>query len=74
MTPHVPDDIRSIVQALRIHHMQVTGPVSSDEHVLYHVNGHALTEDELRKLATKNPLTSWDILNYTKIRAEKRAG
>jgi hypothetical protein len=74
MTPHMPDDIRTIVQALQLHHMEVTGPVSTGDHVLYHVNGHALTEDELRKLATNSPLTSWDILNYTKMRSGRRAG
>ena len=72
MTRQVPSDIRSIIQALHIHNLQVTGPVGGGEHILYQVNGHALTEDELRDLATKNLLTSWNIFNYAKIRSEKR--
>jgi hypothetical protein len=74
MTSHVPDDIRSIVQTFQIHNLQVTGPVGSGEHVVYHVNGHAVTENELRELATKNLLTSWEVFHYTKVRSAKRAG
>lgn len=73
MKPHVPDDIRSIVQVLQLHSLEVTRPASSGEHVLYHVNGHPFTEEELRNLATKNLLTSWEIFNYTKMRSARRA-
>jgi hypothetical protein len=74
MAHHVPLDIQQIVHTLQIHHMQVTGPMSSGENILYHVNGHALTAGELRELATKNLLTSWGIFTFATDRAAKRVG
>ena len=74
MNHEVAFDVHQIIRALQLHHMQVTGPVSSGERILYHVNGHVLTEDELRDLSSKNQLSSWDIFNYAKIRSAKLAG
>jgi hypothetical protein len=74
MLRDVPADIQQIIQSLLLHHMQVTGPTGGDGKVVYHVNGHALTEGELRSLSQKQLLTSWDVLNYAKLRWAKRAG
>jgi hypothetical protein len=74
MKRHVPSDILCIIQGLQLHHMQVTGPIGGSDHFLYHVNGHALTEDELRELSAKHLLTSYDIFNYARIRSGRRAG
>ena len=72
--PHeVPPDIQQIVAALLINHMEVTGPALSGAKIVYRVNGHSLTEDELRRLSHKDLLTSWHIFNYTRIRAVKRS-
>ena len=54
--------------------MQVTGPISSGENIVYHINGHALTAKERRDLGRKNLLTSWDIFNCARIRSRKGAG
>jgi hypothetical protein len=54
--------------------MDVTGPTTSNGKLVYHVNGHLLSEEELRGLAQKQLLTSWDILNYTRIRSARRTG
>ena len=71
--PHeVPSDIQQIVQALLINRMEVTGPLMSGANIVYRVNGHRLTEDELRRLSHKDLLTSWHIFNYTRIRSAKR--
>lgn len=68
----VPADIQQIVQVLLINHMEVNGPATSGAKIVYRVNGHNLTEDELRRLSHKDMLTSWHIFNYTRIRSAKR--
>jgi len=72
MSYGVPSDIQRIIQALVMHHMDVTGPTTSNGKWVYHVNGHLLSEEELRGLAQKQLLTSWDILNYARIRSARR--
>lgn len=73
MMRHVPPDIRQIIQSLLTHHMEVTGPTTSGEKTIYHVNGHAFSEDELRTLSQKELLSSWEVLNYARTRAARNA-
>ena len=73
MLKEVPADIRRIIRALLIQRMDVTGPTRSAGRTLYFVNGHALSEDELRALSQKQLLTSWEILNYTRSRTAREA-
>jgi hypothetical protein len=73
MLKDIPSDIQRIIRALLIQRIHVTGPTRSDERILYVVNGHALSEDELRTLSQKQLLTSSDILNYTQSRAAREA-
>jgi hypothetical protein len=72
MAYEVAFDIQQIVQALSINGMEVTGPALLGVNIVYRVNGHTLSEDELRRLSQKRLLTSWDIFNYTRIRSAKR--
>jgi hypothetical protein len=73
MLKEVPTDIQRIIRALLIQRMDVTGPTISDGRVLYFVNGHALSEDELRALSQKQLLTSWGVLSYTRSRVAGEA-
>jgi hypothetical protein len=72
MAYEAPDDIQRILEAMSLHHMEVTGPTVVADKIIYYVNGHTLTEDELRSLSQKQLFTSWDILNYARIRRAKR--
>ncbi len=72
MLRDVPSDIKQIIQTLLVHGLQVTGPEQSHTTSVYSVNGHELSEDELRTLAQKRPLTSWDVLNYARLRAARK--
>jgi hypothetical protein len=74
MLKEVPTDIQRIILALLVQRMEVTGPTGSDERRLYLVNGHSLSEDELRALSRKQLLASWDILNYTRSRRASEVG
>ena len=73
MLKEVPADIQRIIRALLIQRLDITGPTRFAGRMLYFVNGHALSEDELRALSQKKLLTSSDILNYTRSRAAKEA-
>jgi hypothetical protein len=72
MIPKVPPDIQQIISALKQRDMQVTGPTAKDGETVYRVNEHALTETEMRTLASKNQLTSWGIFSYVKERDQNR--
>jgi hypothetical protein len=73
MTTHpAPSDIQLIVQSLKRNNMEVSGPFRRGEDAIYHVNGHSLNEDELRRLTAKRLLTSWDIFNYVRHRSARR--
>ena len=72
MTYEAPDDVQRILEAMTLHHMEVEGPTVLPDKVVYQINGHTLTEDEIRSLSQRQLLTSWDILNYARIRRAKR--
>jgi hypothetical protein len=69
MIIHVPSNVRRIIQVFQIRHIQVTGPVSKGGHIVYHVNGHALTEGEIRELSMELA-DELGIFNYIRKRAE----
>jgi hypothetical protein len=68
----IPCDIERMIRALSIHHMEVIGPTTANGKRFYNVNGHSLSEDELRTLSRKHLLTNWDILNYSRFRYATR--
>jgi hypothetical protein len=68
MIEAIPSDIRTILRALEFRRMDVAGPEQVSDKTVYRVNGHALTEDELRELAREQRLTSWEIYNYIRRR------
>lgn len=72
MPRKVPTDIYWIIRALLIHHLEVIGPMTLNGKTVYHVNGHALTEGDLRTLSRKQLMTRWDIFHYARIRSAKR--
>lgn len=72
MNRHVESDILRIINAMRRHDMQVTGPTVKDGESVYRINEHSLTEKEMRTLATENQLTTWGIFNYVKVRDQHR--
>jgi len=72
MAYQAPDDIQHILEAMSLHHMEVEGPTVLANRIVYYVNGHTLTEEELRSLSQKQLLTSWDILNYSRVRRAKQ--
>jgi hypothetical protein len=73
MLKEIPTDIQRIIRTLLIQRMEVTGLTTSDGRKLYFVNGHALSEDELRTLSQKQLLTSSELLNYTRARTAREA-
>lgn len=68
----VPIDIQQIINHAKQCEMHVTGPSTKDGESVYRINEHALTEAEMRKLATENLLTTWGIYNYVKVRGQNR--
>jgi hypothetical protein len=72
MRHRTPSDIQRILEAMSLHHMEVAGPTVLADKVVYYINGHKLTEDEIRSLSQKQLLTSWDILNYARARRAKQ--
>jgi hypothetical protein len=72
MAYETPSDIQRILEAMSLHHMEVKGPTIFANTVVYYINGHKLTEDELRSLSLKQLLTSWDILNYARVRRARQ--
>ncbi len=64
--------IQYILHALRARNVEVSGPTYLGEQPIYKINGHTFTEEELRVLFLKNQVTSWDVLNYVRIRAARR--
>ena len=64
--------IPSFIQTLRDRNLDVSGPIKSGNVHIYEVNGHTLTEDELRVLANNDRLTTWDIYSYVKSRTMRR--
>jgi hypothetical protein len=69
MVEEIPSDIRSILRALEFRKMDVAGPERLADKTVYVINGHSLTEEELRELARSQRLTSWEILNYIRHRS-----
>jgi hypothetical protein len=69
MLEEIPSDIKSILRALTFRQMAVSGPERLADKTVYLINGHALTEEELRDLARAQRLTSWEIYNYIRRRA-----
>lgn len=72
MAQNVAPDIQRIVATLKQRDMQVTGPTPKDGESVYRVNEHALTESEMRALATDDELTTWGIYSYVKARDQNR--
>ena len=72
MAYETPSDIQRILEAMSLRQMEVEGPTVLADKIVYYINGHTLTEDELRSLSQKQLLTSWDILNYARIRRAKQ--
>lgn len=68
MAQNVAPDIERIIIALKYRQMQVTGPSTQNGDSVYRINEHALTETEMRTLASENKLTSWGIFTYVKER------
>jgi hypothetical protein len=68
MNDKVSSDVGSFIQTLRAHRVEVTGPIRNGDCLVFRVNDHSLTEDEIRLLAHENCLTSWDIYDYVKRR------
>jgi hypothetical protein len=68
----IPSDILSFIQVLKANHVEVTGPIRDGDRLVFRVNDHSLTEDELRFLSHENCVTSWDVYAYVKRRAETR--
>jgi hypothetical protein len=71
MLEEIPSDIRSILRALEFRKMDVAGPERLAEKTVYLINGHSLTEEELRELARTQRLTSWEIYDYIRRRSRK---
>jgi hypothetical protein len=61
-------DVATIVQALKIHGATVDGPTEREGELVYRINGHSLTENEIRSLADRGRLTAWEIYNYARNR------
>jgi len=61
-------DIATIIQALKMHGATVDGPTERDGELVYRINGHSLTENEIRSLADSGRLTAWEIYNYARNR------
>jgi hypothetical protein len=68
----IPSDIRAFIQTLKENHVEVTGPTGNSVPLVFRVNEHILTGDEIRFLAHENRLTSWEIYSYVRSRAERR--
>lgn len=66
-----PVPIESIVQLLRRHLLAVDGPTNRNGECAYRINGHTLTETEIRFLVGKQQVTSWDIYNFVRHRSTK---
>jgi hypothetical protein len=61
-------DVATIVQALKMHGAAVSGPTERDGKLIYRINEHSLTEQEIRFLADSGRLTAWEIYNYARNR------
>jgi hypothetical protein len=72
MLEEIPTDIKTILRALAFRNMTVSGPERLVDKTVYFINGHSLTEEELRELARTQRLTSWEIYNYIRRRAANR--
>ena len=72
MLRDVPSDIKQIIQTLLVRGLKVSLTEQLGTTNTYSVNGHTLSEDELRMLAQKRLLTSWHVLNYARLRAARK--
>jgi hypothetical protein len=61
-------DVATIVEALKMHGATVDGPTERDGELVYRINEHRLTENEIRSLADSGRLTAWEIHNYARNR------
>jgi len=61
-------DVATIVEALKMHGAAVDGPIERDGELVYRINEHSLTENEIRSLADSGRLTAWEIYNYARNR------
>jgi hypothetical protein len=68
VVPTKSSDVATIVQALKMHGAAVDGPTKRDGELVYRINEHSLTEDEIRSLADSGRLTAWEIYNYARNR------
>ena len=67
----IPSDILSFLRVLRENNVEVTGPTQGGDVLVFYVNDHALTEQEIRHLGQSDRLTSWDIYEYIKTRRHR---
>jgi hypothetical protein len=63
-------NVATIVQALKAHGATVDGPTEHDGELVYRINEHSLTEHEILFLADNGRLTTWEIYDYARKRAQ----
>jgi hypothetical protein len=68
VVPPRSSDVATIVQSLKMHGAAVDGPTEHNGELVYRINEHSLTEDEIRSLADRGRLTAWEIYNYARNR------
>ena len=68
MVPTRSSHVATIVQALKMHGVAVDGPTEQNGELVYRINEHTLTENEIRSLADRGRLTAWEIYNYARNR------
>jgi hypothetical protein len=66
------NDIDHIIGLLKMRSMEVDGPMERNGESIYHINHHTLSEPEIRYLAERNSLTTWEIYSYVKNRSPNR--
>jgi hypothetical protein len=64
----VSRDVATIVQTLKMRGAAVNGPSERDGELVYRINEHSLTENEILFLADGGRLTAWEIYNYARNR------
>jgi hypothetical protein len=69
---NILSEILSFIQTLKANHVEVTGPTQNGDSLVFRVNEHTLTEDEIRFLGRENRLTNWEIYEYVKRRDERQ--
>lgn len=71
MDQKIRSDILSFLRVLRENNVEVKGPTRKGDVLVFYLNDHVMTEQEVRFLGQADRLTSWDIYEYTKERSER---